>query len=185
MRAIAALMLTLSGQVLAAADTPAFYVVDMRIEGSAALHASAPGVAAGMELPYVLTDPKTSMACCFRVGAKPGAARPAKKAGTESNVLFKDEGGAGFAYAGYLTGKGAAGAQAGDIGFGITGMTAVRDRGPDTWEVTLGQGSKPVIVRQCTGMEGLHIRLYRAIADRKPYADYYVSLGYDTEPSCR
>jgi len=183
MRAIVAGMLALSAQAVAAADTRVFYVVDMRHEGSASLHAAMPGMRAGTALPYVLTDPKTRMVCCFLVGAKPGA-RPPKKAGTESEVLLKDEGESGFAYAGYLTDKGTSAAQAGDIGFGFTGMTAVRDRGRDTWEVTLGQGRKPVIVRQCTGIEGLHIRLYRGIADRKPYADYYVPLGYDTEPSC-
>lgn len=183
MRTIVAWVLALSAQAAAAADAPNFYVVDMRHEGSASLHAAMPGVRAGTELPYVLTDPKTRIACCFLVGAKPGA-KPVKKAATQSEVLLKDEGESGFAYAGYLTGKGAAAVQPGDIGFGLTGMTAVRDRGRDTWEVTLGQGSKPLIVRQCTGIEGLHIRLYRGIADRKPYADYYVPLGYDTEPSC-
>ena len=183
MRTLIAWVLALSAQAAAAADTPVFYVVDMRHEGSASLHAALPGMRAGTELPYVLTDPKARIACCFLVGAKPGA-RPPKKVGAESDVLLKDEGESGFEYSGYLTGKGAATAQSGDIGFGFTGMTAVRDRGSETWEVTLGQGNKPVIVRQCTGIEGLHIRLYRGIADRKPYADYYVPLGYDTEPSC-
>ena len=188
MRAITALMLASCCQIVAAADTPAFYVVDMRREGSAALHATTRDVAAGTELPYVLTDPKSRMACCFRVGPKPGAAKLVKKAGATSDVLFKDEeegeGETAFEYAGYLTGKGAVGARAGDIGFGFTGMTAVRDRGRDTWEVKLGQATKPVIVRQCTGIEGIHTRLYRSITDRKPYADYYIPLGYDTEPTC-
>jgi hypothetical protein len=176
MRLIAAWMLALFCEAVAAADTPVFYVVDMRHAGSATLHAITGDVAAGTELPYVLTDPKSRMVCCFRVGARPGAATSA--------VLFKDEGDAAFDYAGSLTGKAATGARAGDIGFGFTGMTAVRTRGRDTWEVAMGQGARPVIVRQCTGIEGIHTRLYRSITDRKPYADYYIPLGYETEPTC-
>ncbi|MDN4055984.1 hypothetical protein QPK32_23220 [Massilia sp. YIM B02763] len=172
------------------AQPPAFYVVDMRQEGSPTLHSTVGGVAAGAEMPYVLTQPKAKIDCCFHVGAKPGARVAKPKAGSMSEVLYgdpdKDE--KILAYSGYLAGKGAAnaqaGAQPGDIAFGLTGMTAVRKRGRDTWEITLAQGAKPVFVRQCLGIEGIHMRLYRALRDRKPYADYYVPLGYDTEATC-
>ncbi|MFK3739582.1 hypothetical protein [Massilia sp. TN1-12] len=180
------LTLALYSQALYAAEPPAFYVVDLRQEGSPALHSTVRGVAAGTELPYVLTEPKAKIDCCFHVGPKPGA-RPAKpRAGSASEVLYgdpdKDE--KIQAYPGYLAGKAAMGAQPGAIAFGLTGMTAVRKRGRDTWEITLGQGARPVVVRQCLGIEGIHMRLYRTPRDRKPYADYYVPLGYDTEATC-
>jgi hypothetical protein len=185
MRAIVALMLAFSCQAAAAADIPAFYVVDMRHEGSAALHATIRGVAAGTALPYVLTDPTTRMACCFRVGSKPGARTAPVEARTESAILSADEGEPVFEFSGYLAGNGAMGAGSGDIGFGIVGMTGVRPIGKDGWEITRGAGAGVVIVRQCTGIEGLHFRLYRGRSDRKPLADYYFALGYDTEPTCR
>jgi len=42
-----------------------------------------------------------------------------------------------------------------------------------------------VFVRTCYSGEGLRVRLYHRLADRKPYASYYYYLGYDVEPTCR
>jgi hypothetical protein len=185
--ALSALLAALAMPAFAAEPAPAFYVVDLREEGGAMLHSTVRGVAAGTELPYVVTDPKAKIDCCFHVGPKPGSSATRLKAGIQSDVLYGDEEKQEkiFAYSGYPSGRDAAAAQRnGDIAFGLAGMSAVRQRGRDTWEVTLGQGAKPVFVRQCLGIEGIHIRLYRALRDRKPYADYYVPLGYDTEETC-
>jgi hypothetical protein len=169
----------------AAEPVPAFYVVKVHEGDSGALHSTQRGVAAGTELPYVMTEPKARIDCCFRVGAKPGA-RAKAKSGSESTVLYgaPDKEDKIYEYAGYVAGKGAAAANHIYFAFGISGMTGVKARGRDMWEVTLGQGAKPVFVRQCYGIEGIHMRLYRAPRDRTPYATYYVPLEFDTEPTC-
>lgn len=170
----------------AAEPVPAFYVVDVRGGDSGALHTTQRGVAAGTELPYAITEPKAGIDCCFRVGAKPGARAAKAKNGSESEVLYgaPDKDDKIYEYAGYVAGKGAATAKDIYFAFGIPGMTGVKARGRDMWEVTLGQGAKPVFVRQCYGIEGIHMRLYHARRDRKPYAEYYVPLEFDTEPTC-
>jgi hypothetical protein len=158
-----------------AAQTQAFYVVDLRHADSAALHTASRSMSAGTELPYVLSASSGRMACCFRVGP----------VATGSDLLFDGEDNPLFEFSGYLAGKSAGKDERGGVGFGLVGMTAVRGKGADIWEVSMGQGDGSVIVRQCTGSEGVHFRLYRGKTDRKPFADYYFALGYDTEPSCR
>jgi len=174
MRLVCALVLAALCPIPGAAQAPAFYVVDLRHAGSATLHSANRSISAGTELPYVLPD-SSRMACCFRVGP----------VGTGSDLLFDGEDRPLFAFPGDLVGKSAGKAERGGLGFGLAGMTAVKGKGADTWELSMGQGARSVIVRQCTGSEGVHFRLYRGKADRKPFADYYFALGYDTEPSCR
>lgn len=185
MKTICWLLAALALDAAAAEPAPGFYVVDVRDGIGGALHTTLGSVAAGTELPYAVTDPKTRMDCCFHVGTKPGA-RAKVKRGAASEALYGDPDKEEkiFEYGGYVTGKGVATAKDVYFAFGIPGMTGVKARGRDMWEVTLGQGAKPVFVRQCYGIEGIHMRLYRAPRDRTPYADYYVPLGFDTEATC-
>jgi hypothetical protein len=184
MRFVCALVLAALCPIPGVAQTQAFYVVDLRHAGGAALHTASRSMSAGAELPYVLSD-SSRMACCFRVGSKPGAHKSSNNTRTGSGLLFDDEDNPLFEFSGYLVGKSAEKADRGSLGFGLVGMTAVKGKGMGTWEVSMGQGAGPVIVRQCTGAEGMRFRLYRGRADGKPFAGYYFALGYDTEPSCR
>lgn len=63
-------------------------------------------------------------------------------------------------------------------------MQSVTQKKRDIYQVTLQAGA-PVFVHSCYTGEGLRLRLFRRLSDKKPYASYYYYLGYEVEPTCR
>ncbi len=185
MKLLCAILLSLLGQAVAAADAPLFYVVDVRHSGDAVLHVSTNSVPPKTELPYVIVDTPV-MTCCFRLGAKAPGRKPIK-IDEDAPPLTSEEGEETFQFAGYVTTAPVA-AQRGSadkLAFGVEGMTSVLQKGKRTYEIVVPQQPKPVIVRHCLGVEGVNFRLYRTLTDKKPYATFYYSLGYDVKPDCR
>jgi hypothetical protein len=181
-----ALAMALVSQAVAAAGTPAFYVLDLRHTGDAVLHTGTEKLSPKVELPYMVLDaPK--MDCCFRTGRKPGSSKSPIKIDEDAPPLTSEEGDEIYQVPGYVTSAPTSGASpaADKLAFGIEGMAAVTARGKHTYEVAVPQSGRPVIVRHCLGVEGVNFRLYHSMADKKPYATYYFALGYDTAPDCR
>jgi hypothetical protein len=163
---------------------PSFYVLDLRHTGDAVLHASSQSFSPTAALPYVVLD-TPAMKCCFHAGRKPGQRKSPIKINEDAPLLSSQEGEETFQLAGYVT-SGPAGTRGavGTLAFGFAGMTSVAAKGMRTYEIAVRGSAEPVIVRHCLGAEGVNFRLYRHVADRKPYATYYYGLGYDTEPNC-
>ena len=157
----------------AAAD-PSFYVVSIADKGNAILFSDAQ-TAPKDDLPYaVVGEARTT--CCFRAGARRHAAGAAGE-----GDLMSEEDRPVFRHAGHVRPPAR---PEPDLGYGFVGMQAVAQKGRDTVQVTL-HGGDPVFVRTCYTGEGLQLRLFHRLADRKPYASYYYYLGYDVERTCR
>jgi hypothetical protein len=186
MKKILFVVLALVTQAVSAAGAPAFYVLDLRHTGDAVLHTGTEKVSPKVELSYVVLDtPK--MDCCFRTGRKPGSTKSPIKIDADAPPLTSEDGDEIFQIPGYVTPSptGSANPSTDRLAFGIEGMASVSAKGKQTYEVAMPQHGRPVIVRHCLGVEGVNFRLYRSMADKKPYATYYFALGYDTKPDCR
>jgi len=182
MKPLCFLFLVLVGQVAAA--EPLFYVLDVRHTGNAVLHASGKNVSPRVARPYIVVD-APGMACCFKVGPKPGQRKPAVTIDEDATRLSSETGEEIFQFAGYVNVPPAGANGAVDaLAFGLVGMSSVSAKGERTYEIMVGGSAKPVVLRHCLGAEGVNFRLYRHAGDIKPYATYYYSLGYDIEPDC-
>ena len=157
-----------------AADA-AFYFINIGANGNAVLYSESASAPKG-DVSYALVD-RVSAGCCFRAAA----GKPARQADDEADKFMADSGKPVFSHA--VRFGGARKPEPG-LAYGVEGMRAVTKTGRDTYRVTL-QAGDPVFVRTCFTSEGMQVRLFRAPADRKPYASYYYSLGYDVEPTCR
>lgn len=185
MRLFCFMLLSVFGQAVAAADSPPFYVVDVRHNGDAVLHVSTNNVPPKVELPYIVVDTPV-MACCFQLGPKaPG--RKAIKIDEDAAPLTSEEGEETFQFAGHVTRVPLTRQRnaADKLAFGIEGMRSVQLKGKRTYEVLVEHYAQPVIVRHCLGVEGVNFRLYHSLADKKPFATYYFALGYDVKADCR
>ena len=182
MKLVYVLVLALAARVAAA--EPHFYVLDVRHTGDAVLHSSSQNVSPTAALPYVLVDTPV-MNCCFHVGLKPGQRTSSVKIDEDAPPLTSEEGEEIDQVAGYVVAAPRSTRAGVDkLAFGLDGMTSVKAKEKRTYAITFGKGTKPVIVKHCLGAEGVNFRLYRASADRTPYASYYFALGYDTTPNC-
>jgi hypothetical protein len=54
------------------------------------------------------------------------------------------------------------------LALGIEGMLSVTAKSKHTYEVTMPQPARTLIVRYCLGVEGVNFRVYHSMADRKP-----------------
>lgn len=182
MKPVYALALALVSHVAAA--EPQFYVLDVRHTGDAVLHSSSQSVSAKAGLPYVLVD-TPAVNCCFHVGVKPGQRTSSVRINEDAPPLTSEDGDEIYQVAGYVADAPRSSRPAADnLAFGLRGMTLVRVKEKQTYEVGFAKGTKPVIVKHCLGAEGVNFRLYHASTDRAPYASYYFALGYDTAPNC-
>lgn len=172
------LSLLLTASIANAADAP-FYVISIADKGNANLFSEAKSAPKG-DLPYVLVE-GTKTTCCFRAGPRPGARKAAGEADDDAAEMMSEEDKPIFTHAGHIV---APAAPEPDLAYGFEGMQAVTKKGRDAWQVTLRAGD-PVFVRTCYSGEGLRLRLFRRLSDRKPYASYYYYLGFDVEPTCR
>lgn len=163
---------------------PLFYVLDLRHTGEAVIHASGKNISSTVALPYIVVD-EPGMACCVKVGRKPGQRRPPIRIDDDSPRLSSEEGEETFQVPGHVNvvQKGARDA-VDTLAFGLVGMTSVSAKGKRTYEIMMRGTAKPVVVRDCLGAEGVNFRLYHRMGDAKPYATYYYALGYDIEPDC-
>lgn len=168
------LSLLLATSFASAADAP-FYFIDITDKGNAVLYSESKSAPKG-DLSYALVD-RVSAGCCFKVAAR----KPAGKTDDDADKFMADDDKPIFSHA--VQSSGARKPEP-DLAYGFEGMQAVTKKGRDTYQVTLLAGD-PVFVRTCYSGEGLRVRLYRRLADKKPYASYYYYLGYDVEPTCR
>jgi hypothetical protein len=168
-----------------AADTPRFYVLDVRHTGEAVLHANS-GHIPKTDQQYALADTGT-VNCCFRFGTKPGLRKPSIRLDENAPPLTSSIGEDTYQFPGYVTAQPGTGklAASDTLAFGVVGMASITSKGKDTYEVAFSDGSKPLFVRKCLGAEGVNFRLYQGLADKKPFVTYYFALGYDTKPDCR
>jgi hypothetical protein len=168
------LSLLLAASIASAADA-SFYFIDIADKGNAVLYSESKSAPKG-DLSYALVD-RVASGCCFRTRA----GKPAGKADDDADKFMADDDKPIFSHAVQFSG---AKKPEPDQGYGFEGMQAVTKKGRDTYQVTL-QAGDPVFVRTCYSGEGMRVRLYHRLADRKPYASYYYYLGYDVEPTCR
>jgi hypothetical protein len=168
------LSLLLATPIASAADAP-FYFIAIADKGNAVLYSEAKAAPKG-DLSYALVD-RVSAGCCFRAGAR----KPAGKADDDADKFMADDDKAIFSHP--VNFGGAAKPQP-ELAYGFEGMQTVTKKSRDTYQITL-QAGDPVFVRTCYSGEGLRLRLFHRLADKKPYASYYYYLGYDVEPTCR
>lgn len=168
------LSLLLAASTASAADAP-FYFISIADKGNAVLYSEAKSAPKG-DLSYALVN-QVSAGCCFRAGAR----KPAGKADDDAGKFMADDDKPVFSHPVYFGGVPKPELE---LAYGFEGMQAVTKKGRDTWQVTL-QAGDPVFVRTCYSGEGLRVRLFHRLADKKPYASYYYYLGYDVEPTCR
>ena len=168
------LSLLLATSIANAADAP-FYFIDIVDKGNAVLYNESKSAPKG-DLSYALVD-QVAAGCCVR--ARTG--KPTGKADDDADKFMADNGKEIFGHAVQFSG---AKKPEPALAYGFEGMQSVTKKGRDTYQVTL-QAGDPVFVRTCYSGEGMRVRLYHRLADRKPYASYYYYLGYDVEPTCR
>ncbi|MCS0629543.1 hypothetical protein NX786_09370 [Telluria mixta] len=169
-----ALSLLLASSIVSAADAP-FYFIDIADTGKAVLYSESQRAPKG-DLSYALVD-RVSMGCCVKATAR----KPARKTDDDTVKFVADEVKPIFSHTVQFSG---ARKPEPDQAYGFEGMQTVTKKGRGTYQVTL-QAGDPVFVRTCYSGEGMRVRLYHRLADRKPYASYYYYLGYDVEPTCR
>jgi hypothetical protein len=184
MKSIFTFFLALCCGLAHAADTPAFFVLDVRHTGEAVLHANTDHIPKA-DQQYALAD-AGKINCCFRFGTKPGMRKPTIKIDEDAPPLTSSIGEETYQFPGYLTTQPGAGKQAASdtLAFGVVGMTSITTRGKNTYEVAFSDGAKPVFVRKCLGAEGVNFRLYHGLTEKRPFVTYYFALGYDTTPDC-
>jgi hypothetical protein len=183
MKFIVGLLLSWFACSAVAAESHAFYVINVRHTGEALLHTDLKTIPR-TDQPYVLVNTKAA-ACCFRFGAKPGVRKPSVKINEDEPPFSSPLSDESYQNIGYITTAPEKGKPITDaLAFGMVGMTAVSSKGKKTYEVAFSHDSKPVIVKTCMGTEGVNFRLYETLADKKPYATYYYYLGYDVERDC-
>ena len=168
------LTLLLAAPIASAAVAP-FYVIDIADKGKATLYSDSQS-APKADLAYVPVDTATS-GCCFR--ARTGT--PRGKVDDDVVKFVADDDKPIFSHTARFNG---ARQPEPELAYGFEGMQAVTKKGRGTYQVTLQTGD-PVFVRTCFSGEGMRLRLFRRLADRKPYASYYYYLGYDVKPTCR
>lgn len=117
------------------------------------------------------------MGCSFKAAAR----KPAGKADDDTVKFVADDDKPIFSHPVQF---GGAKQPEPDQAYGFEGMQTVTKKGRDTYLVT-PQAGDPVFVRTCYSGEGLRVRRYHRLADKRPYASYYYYLGYDVEPTCR
>jgi hypothetical protein len=164
-----ALVLLLAAGAARAVDAP-FYFIDIPGQGKPVLYSESKTAPKG-DLPYARVD-RAGTACCFRATARKAP---------DADKFTAEEDKPVFSHAVAFTG--AAKPEWG-LAYGFEGMQAVTKKGRDTYQVTL-QAGDPVFVRTCYSGEGMWVRLFHKLAEQKPYASYYYSLGFDVEPTCR
>lgn len=164
------LSLLLAAPIAGAADA-SFYFIDIADKGNAALYSESKSAPKG-DLSYVLVDQVTA-GCCFRARAVKGKDDADKFMAEDDKPIFSHA----VQFSGARKPEPA-------LAYGFEGMQAVTRKGRGTYQVTL-QAGDPVFVRTCYSGEGMRVRLYHRLADKKPYASYYYYLGYDVEPTCR
>ena len=167
------LSLLLATSFASAADAP-FYFIDIAAKGNAVLYSESKSAPKG-DLSYALVD-RVSAGCCFKAAAR----KPAGKTDDDTVKFMADDDKPIFSHPVQLSG---ARKPEPDLAYGFEGMQAVTKKGCGTYQVTLQAGNL-VFVRTCYSGEGMRVRLYRRLADKKPYASYYYYLGYDVEPTC-
>ena len=168
------LSLLLATSSTSAADAP-FYFIDITAKGNAVLYSESKSAPKG-DLSYALVD-QVSAGCCLKAAAR----KPAGKTDDDTVKFVADDFKPIFSHVVQFSG---AKRPELDQAYGFEGMQAVTKKGRDTYQVTL-QAGDPVFVRTCYSGEGMRVRLYHRLADKKPYASYYYYLGYDVEPTCR
>lgn len=173
-------LLALAAAACHAAD-PAFYVVDIRHNGDAMLHATEEKVdPSAKRIVTVLGGPGST--CCFLFGAQ-SKGQAKLKVDNDDPLLSSSRGDEAYQYLGAY--KPETPDQPADrLAFGFKDMRAARLVGKRTYEVTFADAAKPVIVRHCLGTEGVNFLLYHSAKDAKPYVSYYFALGYDVTPDC-
>ena len=169
-----AVSLLLASPVANAADAPVYFI-DIAAKGKAVLYSESQSVPKG-DLSYALVD-RVGTRCCFKAAAR----KFAGKTDDDADKFMADGGNPIFSHA--VQSSGAKKPEL-DLAYGFEGMQTVTQKGRGTYQVTL-QAGDPVFVRTCYSGEGMRVRLYHRLADRKPYASYYYYLGYDVEPTCR
>jgi hypothetical protein len=168
------LSLLLATSIASAADAP-FYFIDIADQGKAVLYSESQSAPKG-DLSYALVD-RVAAGCCFKATAR----KPARKADDDVVKFMADDDKPIFSHVVQFSG---ATKPEPDQAYGFEGMQTVTKKGRGTYQVTL-QAGDPVFVRTCYSGEGLRVRLYHRLADKKPYASYYYYLGYEVEPTCR
>jgi hypothetical protein len=168
------LSLLLVAPIASAADAP-FYFIDIAAKGNATLYSEARTAPKG-DLSYAIVD-RVSAGCCFRAGGR----KPAAKADDDAVKFMADDDKPIFSHP---VNFGGAAKPEPELAYGFEGMQTVTKKSRDTYQITL-QAGDPVFVRTCYSGEGLRLRLFHRLADKKPYASYYYYLGYDVEPTCR
>lgn len=164
---------------------PLFYVLDLRHTGDAVIHASDKSISPTVALPYIVVD-SPGMACCVKVGRKPGQRKPPIRIDEDAPRLSSEDGEETFQVPGYVNVVPAGARGSVDtLAFGLVGMTSVSAKGKRTYEIMMRGSAKPVVVGHCLGAEGVNFRLYHRVGDARPYATYYYALGYDIEPDCQ
>lgn len=168
------LSLLLITSISNAADAP-FYFIDIADKGKAILYSESQTAPKG-DLSYALVD-RAGTGCCFKATVR----KPTRTTDDDTVKFMADEDKPIFSHAVQFSGARNLGP---DQAYGFEGMQAVTKKGRDTYQVTL-QAGDPVFVRTCYSGEGMRVKLYHRLADKKPYASYYYYLGYDVEPTCR
>lgn len=167
------LSLLLVAPIASSADAP-FYFISIAEKGNAVLYSETKSAPKG-DLSYALVD-QVNAGCCFKAGAR----KAARKADDDARFMADDD---KLVFSHPVQFSGATKPEP-DLAYGFEGMQAVTKKNRSTYQVTLRDGD-PVFVRTCYSGEGLRLRLFHRLADKKPYASYYYYLGYDVEPTCR
>ncbi|MBB3222140.1 hypothetical protein [Pseudoduganella umbonata] len=173
-----ALILSLVSHVACLAAEPEFYVLNLTPDSPALLHTTAKKLVPAAKLPFVVLG-NDRQECCFVPRAQP---KDGQRSGAPSSTLASSQGEETYQFAGAYRPLGKP-REIDDFAFGIEGMTTAKKIGKDVYEVGL-TGASPLIVRHCSGTEGINFRVYRALRDKEPVVSYYYYLGYDIEPDC-
>jgi hypothetical protein len=187
MKHVLCLLLAFFSYQYCRAGEPAFYVVDIKQHNEVLLHYAGEQADPKEPLPFVLLDTGKS-ACCFVFGS-PKSKHAKVDDGIPEHVLSSGhgEGREPFEFWGRYKADDRSRAQGKldlQIAFGLVGMDSVKLVGKDKFAVAMLGSPSTVYVHQCLDGEGIRFELFHSIKEKKPYANYYLWLGYDVEPDC-
>jgi hypothetical protein len=168
------------------AAEPAFYLVDRKPDGEVLLYLAGKDPVPKKPLSFVLLD-TGKPACCFVIRA-PKPRTSMDENGNFSPFLSSDEGGEAPQFVGQYKRQSDSRVAANldnQLGFGLVGMESARLIGHQTFEIAVVGNPSKVIMRQCLSSEGVHFRFFHSTKEKKPFASYYLWLGYDIEPDCK
>jgi hypothetical protein len=159
--------------------------VDIRQDNQALLHLTQEKTEQKKPLLFVPLESSKAI-CCFVLGLPKSA--PAKvKVNNEEPLLTSDGDEDTFQFVGIYKQEDVASVPpiaANRLGFGLMGMLSAKAIGKRTYEVAMAEKPGTVIVRHCLGSEGVNFKLFHSLNEKKPFASYYFSLGYDVKPNC-